>query len=70
MLDENFQLLPKCLNFLFQLHSNCVYMSIILSEFLKKYIQFYELCYFIPKFIIHILDENLQFYMKMSPHLF
>ena len=34
-----------------------------------KNIQFYKLCYIILIFIIHILDENPQFYMKMSPCL-
>ena len=35
-----------------------------------KYLQFYKLSYVILNFNIHMLDENLQLYQKISPLLF
>ena len=43
---------------------------VMVSSFYHTYIQFYKLCHVILIFIIHILDENSQFYMKMFPCLF
>ena len=56
--------------YLFQLHSKCIYMPINITEDFINNIQFYKLCYVMLIFIIHILDENLPVYMKMSPPRF
>ena len=63
-----FSSLWKCLHFLF-LHSNCIYMPMMICEFFKD-IKFYKLHYVILIFSIHILDENLKFYMKISSCVF
>ena len=69
MLDENVHYIHKCLHFPFQLHCNCIYMPIVVTEDFFN-IQFYKLCYVILIFIIHILNENLPFYMQMSLYVF
>ena len=67
MLDGNLQFFMKCLHLLFQLHSNCIYMPIIVSVFsIFKFINSYVILIFITQ----TLYENHQFYMKMSPHMF
>ena len=47
-----------------------VCLSLYLSFCFPKYLQFYKLSYVILNFNIHMLDENLQFYQKMSLFLF
>ena len=44
-LDDNLQVFMKISPLLFQLHSNCIYMPIIFSEFFKN-IQFYKLLWY------------------------
>ena len=47
----------------FQLSDNSICMPIILCEiFPKKYLQFGQISYVIPNYIMQISDENLQFY--------
>ena len=67
MLYEIFSLIRKFLHFLFPLHDNCICMSIIVSEIFprKSSILLVILCN--PKFYHIYVDENLQFYLKMSP---
>ena len=47
-----------------------VCLSLYLSFGFPKYLQFYKLSYVIFNFNMYMLDENLQFYQKMSPFLF
>ena len=63
--------LQKCVLFLFQQYSSCICMPILVSEFwFSKNLEFYKLSYVIFNFNIHMLDENLLFYQKMSQFLF
>ena len=43
-----------------------VCLSLYLSFCFPKCLQFYKLSYVILNFNVHMLDENLQFYQKMS----
>ena len=65
-----FSSIMKRLHFHFQLNSNYICMAIIAIEFFQKSLQFYTLSYVILKFIIHMLDENLDYFTKMSPFPF
>ena len=62
--------LSECLHFLFQL---CVIVFVCLSLYLrcfKENLKFFQLSYVILNFIIHMLDENLQFIQKCLHILF
>ena len=62
-----FSFITKYPLFLLQLYSNCICMVNIRSVvFLQRNLQFYKFSYVILNFIIHMLEENLQFYRKMS----
>ena len=62
-----FSFIQKCLHLLFQLYSNCICMCIIVSEvFFSKKSSILSITLVILYFIIHMLDENLQVFPKIS----
>ena len=71
MLDENLQFLTKLCPLPF---NNTLVVFVCLSLYLSfcfpKDLKFYKLSYVILNFNIHMLDENLQFYKKISLLLF
>ena len=67
-LNKIFTSTRKYLYFPLQLCDNSIWMPIIVSEcFFQKNLKFYQLSYVILNFIMLILDQNLQFYQKISP---
>ena len=55
---------------LFWLYSNYIFIPIIVSEFCQNKSSILSITLVILYYIIHMLDEILQFYKKMSPLCF
>ena len=71
ILYENLQFNQKMFPLHFQSSPKCIHMPIILSEFsFRKILQYYELSYVVFKLFTLRLDENLQYYHKLSTLIF
>ena len=70
MLYEIFSFMRKCLHFLLNYPIILLVWLSLYVRLFQKNLQFYQMSYIILNFIKYILEENFQFYHKMSPLLF